>query len=182
VDPKLPGMDEEGYDENETHRWQREDRDMTAERNPKAGRQPGAKRVGNKRTKSTTPQQSAATGPGRWVFVQDVPAPSPLRGLLPTTPEIEELVIRSLDGRAAADSYKQLLRENFKMMYYFGGHPVVYRETDQGREVVAVGYEEMGRVLGKRMSPAQRRTLVIDHPDLWPYGERCDTPWKSSPL
>jgi hypothetical protein len=153
---------------------------MTARHKPEPTPKPSAKRVRKKPVKAAARKPPKVKGRFIKVFIKDLPPPSPLRGFVPTTPEIEELVIQTLDGRAAAESYKQLLRDNYKMMYYFGGHPVLYRQTDQGKEIVAAGTEEIGRVLRKRMSAAERETLMLGHAEVWPYGEPSDTRFKPS--
>jgi hypothetical protein len=90
----------------------------------------------------------------------DPPPPSPLRGILPTTPEIEEMADRVLEGRPASPAARQRIIDDCKLRYHFGGHPLLYRRTDLGKEVVAVGSEEIRRFTRKKMSQAERETYV----------------------
>jgi len=94
------------------------------------------------------------------------PLPSPLRGILPTPPEVAAAVEDVLAGRPASPSYIQLITDEHKLRYYFGGHWVAYRNTDQGKEVLAVGLEEMSQVR-KGMSLAERESVVWASIDLW---------------
>src|SRR5262245_26448647 len=64
---------------------------------------------------------------------------SPLRGILPSTPEIDALVERTLQGRPASAEARQSIEDNYKLQYYFGGHYVSYRQTERGKEVLAAG-------------------------------------------
>src|SRR2546427_4060253 len=79
------------------------------------------------------------------IEVIDPPPPSPLRGLLPTPPEVEEIVERWCKERPASPAARLRITEGLKMQYYFGGHPILYRDTPKGKDVLAVGMEEIGR-------------------------------------
>ncbi len=79
------------------------------------------------------------------IEVIDPPPPSELRGLLPTPPEIEEIVERLCQERPASPEARMRITDGLKMQYYFGGHMLIYRDTPQGREILAVGEEEIDR-------------------------------------
>jgi hypothetical protein len=94
-------------------------------------------------------------------------SPTALRGILPTPPEVEKLVARELEGHPVTDREKQRITDCFKLQYYFGGQWIAYRDTEQGKEVLAVGMEEIGRLLRKRMPVAEREEIVLRHCDPW---------------
>lgn len=71
----------------------------------------------------------------------------PIR-LLAAPPEVEKAVERELENMAAqwrpvVGEARERLLECFKLQYYFGGQPFAYRETDQGKDVLAVGFKNM---------------------------------------
>src|SRR5712664_2471512 len=72
--------------------------------------------------------------------------PSPIRGLLPTTPEIEQVLDEMLKDRPATEAARRYQANFLKCQYYFGGQWIAYRDTDLGREVLAVGGEEIRRL------------------------------------
>lgn len=92
--------------------------------------------------------------------------PSPLRGLLPTPPEVEELVERECKERPMSPEARLRVTEGLKMQYYFGGHPIVYRDTPQGREVLAVGMEEITRYY-RDVPHSKQKGAVFGHADPW---------------
>src|SRR5260370_38206043 len=96
------------------------------------------------------------------VFVKPTPA-SPLRGIVPTHPEIEEVLAHFLEGLPASNAARQRMRDDLKMQYYFGGHPILFRRTDQGIEVLAVGDEEVSQLYKKKrkMLAAAREAIVL---------------------
>ena len=73
------------------------------------------------------------------IEVIDPPPPSPLRGLLPTSQEVEDIVERECKQRPMSPAARLRVTEDLKMQYYFGGYSIVYRDTPQGKEVLAVG-------------------------------------------
>jgi hypothetical protein len=86
---------------------------------------------------------------------------------MPTTPEIEEQVEQVLEGRPASPEARRRIVEEFKLRFYFGGHPIVFRHTERGTEVLAVGDEEVRHLFRRRRSQAELSTLIYDHPDRW---------------
>jgi hypothetical protein len=66
------------------------------------------------------------------VVLTGLPSPSPLRGLLPTPPEVVTFVNQWLKDRPATAEARQRITEDLKMQYYFGGHEIAYRETPKG--------------------------------------------------
>src|SRR5262249_23116285 len=78
------------------------------------------------------------------------PPLGPVR-LLSTPLEVEKAVEREVEdmaalGRPIVGPARERLREEYKLRYYFGGQPFAYRETDQGKEILAVGFKAMGRL------------------------------------
>jgi hypothetical protein len=103
------------------------------------------------------------------------PPPSPLRGILPTPEAVNRMVDSVLADRPASPGYRQMLTDFHKLRYYFGGHWIAYRNTPQGKEVLAVGHEETGRLL-RKCTPAERRTIVSADIDLWQDLDSSDSP------
>jgi hypothetical protein len=85
--------------------------------------------MAQRRTKKTAakPKKKAASKP-TGVLGEPNP-PSPLRGLLPTPPEVEKIVEEWLKDRPASPQARQRITEDLKMQYYFGGHNIAYRDT-----------------------------------------------------
>jgi hypothetical protein len=140
---------------------------MAEKRGQKKSAKGTAQRVPKKSTGRATRNQVTANAAPAELTVDELPPPSPLRGILPTTPEIEELVVQVLEGRPVSDAARQRITDDFKLQYYFGGHPVLYRQTDQGKEVLAVGMDEIGRLKRKRISAAERESMVLGWWDPW---------------
>jgi hypothetical protein len=115
---------------------------------------------------SATEQFEGNTGDLNGI-VEELPPPSPLRGLLPSTPEIEDRLVQALAGRPASPVAHQRMRDDLKMQFYFGGHPVVYRQTSQGKEVLAVGHDEIRRLFRRKRSAAQREAMTLGWWDPW---------------
>jgi hypothetical protein len=118
----------------------------------------------------TTPKKVWKPGKGKkrkvTIEILDPPDPAPMRGLLPTPPEVEEIVERLCKERPASPKARLRITEGLKMQYYFGGHPILYRDTPQGREVLAVGDDEIGRVL-RSVPRSQRKGSIIGYADPW---------------
>jgi hypothetical protein len=84
--------------------------------------------------------------------------------LLATPPDVDKAVEREVEdmatrGRPVVGEARERLLEGLKLQYYFGGQPFAYRETDQGKEVLAVGFKNMGRLLAK-LTPEEVQTVV----------------------
>src|SRR5881409_2149901 len=79
----------------------------------------------------------------------ELPPPSSIRGLLPMTPEIEQVLDEMLKDRPATEAARRYQADHLKRQYYFGGQWIAYRNTDQGIEVLAVGDEEIRRLKRK---------------------------------
>jgi len=94
------------------------------------------------------------------------PPPCPWRGLLPTPPEVEEMVESCFKERPASPAHRLRTTEDMKLQYYFGGHEVAYRETPQGYDVLAVGSEEVCRLV-RNGSKEKLRGVIFDVADLW---------------
>jgi len=91
--------------------------------------------------------------------------------LLATPPEVEKAVEREVEsmaaqGRPVVGVARERLLEGFKLQYYFGGQPIAYRETDQGKEVLAVGFKNMGRLL-RKLTPDEDQTVVSGFAEPW---------------
>jgi hypothetical protein len=94
----------------------------------------------------------------------------PVRSL-PIPPEVEKAVKREVDemaglGRPLGPEACRRLTEDFVLQYYFGGQPFAYRETDQGKEILAVGFRDMGRLI-RQMSPREIKTVVSGFAEPW---------------
>jgi hypothetical protein len=91
------------------------------------------------------------------------------RGLLPVPPKVEEIVARE-EGRLAQNHGVHIVPEARKRMtddltlqYYYEGTDVACRETIQGVEVLAVGWDEIGDYL-KTTPSEQRQDVKIRQP------------------
>ena len=62
-------------------------------------------------------------------------------------------------GRHVVVHARERILEDWKIQYYLGGHPFAYRETDQGKEILAVGFKKMGQLF-RAMSAEERETVV----------------------
>ena len=49
----------------------------------------------------------------------------------------------------------------------FGGNWIAYRNTPQGREVLAVGWDEIERLEKKRLSRKERQSIVLGFAEPW---------------
>ncbi len=125
--------------------------------------------------RTVKPRNKKPTGPaGRGeptvrkvtIEVIDPPPPSPQRGLLPTPPEVEEIVEGLFKERPAGPAYRLQTTENLKLQYYFGGYSIVYRDTPQGKEVLAVGEEETTRFY-REVPYSKHKGAVLGYADPW---------------
>lgn len=81
------------------------------------------------------------------------------RGILPTPPEVAELVEREVKGRPITKEARQRVTDWFNLQYYFGGNAFAYRKTPHGLEVLAVGLDDIGKLLDT--CPAEERLNIV---------------------
>jgi hypothetical protein len=132
------------------------------------------------RVQSDDTSQTAATEtgarPGFWRGVIEwfnvfrrkrLPARRGPRGLMPTPPQVAELVERELKaaGVPVSDRERQRITDIFNLQFYFRGEPVAYRRTPQGLEVLAAGRQEVDELYAK-LSQAERQGIILEHPGL----------------
>src|SRR5262245_9388661 len=118
--------------------------------------------------KSAARQSKKRPRPKRNMQPADGPrAPSPIRGLLPTTPEIERMLDEMLKDRPATEVARRYQANHLKCSYYFGGQWIAYRETDEGIEVLAVGDDEIGRLKRKLARRGESDQVVLGYCDPW---------------
>ena len=94
----------------------------------------------------------------------------PLR-LLKTPPEVEEAFERELEymaaqGRPLVGPARERVFEDLKLRYYFGGQRIAYRQTDQGKEILAVGEKDMGRLF-RTLTPEEDEVVTWGYADPW---------------
>jgi hypothetical protein len=83
--------------------------------------------------------------------------------------EVQKACCR-LGLRTAADRAR--VEEDLKLQYYFGGRDVAYLRMPEGKVVVAagtLGTEEFRKTL-LRLSPEERRHVIVYSPDPWDEG------------
>lgn len=127
----------------------------------------GATRPARRGPKKPAPKKPTPANGQPERIVTELPPPSPLRGFLPTPPEVEEWVEQILKDRPAFPAARRRITDDVNMQYYFGGHPIAFRDTDQGKEVLAVGWQEIKRLKRKRLTDAERESIVIGWYDPW---------------
>jgi hypothetical protein len=69
-------------------------------------------------------------------------------------------------GRPLVGVARERVFEDLKLRYYFGGQPIAYRQTDQGKEILAVGYKDMGR-LCRKLTPQEDEAVASGYADPW---------------
>jgi hypothetical protein len=69
-------------------------------------------------------------------------------------------------GRPLVGPARERAFEDLKLRYYFGGQPIAYRQTDQGKEILAVGYKDMGR-LCRKLTPQEDEAVASGYADPW---------------
>jgi hypothetical protein len=111
-------------------------------------------------------QKSAKKGSNPAVVPIALPPPSPLRGLLPTPPEVAQLVAREVKRLPMTEEARQRITNDWTLQYYFGGHEIAYRKTLQGVEVLAAGLEEIGALL-RKLAASQQKGIIFGHPEPW---------------
>ena len=76
------------------------------------------------------------------------------KGLLPVPVEVgaviakEEARLLHQKGIVPTPAARRRMLDSLTLQYYYEGFYVAYRPTPQGPEVLAVGHEEIGRLLG----------------------------------
>jgi hypothetical protein len=108
----------------------------------------------------------------REVDEQGVPVvmsrPKP-RGLLPIPGEVKRIIAKeearllNEHGIVPTPEAQQRMVDSFTLQYYYEGFYVAYRPTSQGPEVLAVGDEEIGRLL-RGMDQEERLKIKIGQP------------------
>ena len=91
--------------------------------------------------------------------------------LLETPPEVEEALEREVEymasqGRPLVGVARERVFEDLKLRYYFGGQPIAYRQTDQGKEILAVGEKDMGRLF-RTLTPEEDEVVTWGWADPW---------------
>jgi hypothetical protein len=116
-------------------------------------------RKSNRKSSGKKPAKSA-------IVLNDLPPPSPLRGLLPTPPEVAKLVAREVKRLPMTEEARRQITNDWTLQYYFGGHEIAYRRTPQGVEVLAAGLEEISQLL-RTLPLSQRKGIIFGHPEGW---------------
>jgi hypothetical protein len=80
-------------------------------------------------------------------------------------------VAEDLESHPVTDKEMQRLTDCYKLQYYFGGHWIAYRNTTQGVEVLAAGWDEIRELRRKRRSAAERNSTVLRYCEPWQLGE-----------
>jgi hypothetical protein len=123
--------------------------------------------MAKKPARTRTAARSRARRPASPTAASKKPAGRPVvLGLLPTPPEVAELVERDLKDHPVSDAEHQRLTDGYNLQYHCGDEEVIYRHTPQGVEVLAVGLKNVGE-LWRKLPPEERESVVIDHPDPW---------------
>ena len=91
------------------------------------------------------------------------------RGLLPVPAEVEAIIAKeearllSEKGIVPTPEARHRMVDSFTLQYYYEGFYVAYRPTPQGPEVLAVGPDEIGQLLGG-MDPEERLKIKVGQP------------------
>jgi hypothetical protein len=86
----------------------------------------------------------------------DLPAHDPHfpkpRGLLPVPPQVREFVAREQARLAPnySDEYAKQAIDDLTLQWFFEGTDVACRETPDGIEVIAIGWDEIGELFRGR--------------------------------
>ena len=90
-------------------------------------------------------------------------------GLLPVPQRVRELVAREraklLEAARVEPSREaeKLQTDALTLQYYYEGFDVAYRPTASGVEVLAVGHEDIGRLV-REIDDLERMSIVIGQP------------------
>jgi hypothetical protein len=87
------------------------------------------------------------------------------RGLLPVPSWVEEATAEDRAGMEQyyTEEYAQRCRNYMTLRYWYEGHYIAWRETSAGVEVLAVGGEEVSKLL-RQTSPDERRGIRSGEP------------------
>jgi hypothetical protein len=87
----------------------------------------------------------------------NIPKP---RGLLPVPPFVEEAIAQDRAGMEQyyTDEFAQKCRNYMTLRYWYEGHHIAWRETPAGVEVLAVGWDEVSKLL--RENSAEQRSGI----------------------
>jgi hypothetical protein len=69
-------------------------------------------------------------------------------------------------GRPVVRRARECLLDGLKLRYYLGGQPFAYRETDLGKEILAVGSENMRRLFGE-LTPEDDEAVASGFAEPW---------------
>lgn len=95
-------------------------------------------------------------------FDPTIPKP---RGLLPVPPEVAEEVAREeanfaqQHGIQIAPETRKRMTDHLTLLYYYEGSEVACRETPEGVEVLAVGWDEVSNYI--KQTPTEARPGVL---------------------
>lgn len=89
----------------------------------------------------------------------------PVPGLLPVPPEVLEFVESEIKDHPVYPTERQRLLNLGTLQYFYGGESVVYRNTPQGVEILAVGDDITG--FYRSLPPGAARNCTLGVPDLW---------------
>jgi hypothetical protein len=92
----------------------------------------------------------------------NIPKP---RGLLPVPPFVEEAIAedRARMPQHFTEEYGQKCRNYMTLHWWYEGHYIAWRETPAGVEVLAVGWDEVWKLLDG-YSPDERRGIRTGEP------------------
>lgn len=91
------------------------------------------------------------------------------RGLLPIPGRVEEIIAKEQarllkeHGIVPTPEARQRMVDSFTLQYYYEGFYVAYRPTSHGPEVLAVGDEEIGRLV-RSMDQGERLKIKVGQP------------------
>jgi hypothetical protein len=75
----------------------------------------------------------------------------------------EEARLLKEKGTVPTPEARRRMVDTFNLRYYYEGFYVAYRPTPKGPEVLAIGHEEIGRLL-RGMEQEQRLTIKVGQP------------------
>ena len=92
----------------------------------------------------------------------NIPKP---RGLLPVPAWVEEAIAQDRAGMEQyyTDEYAQKCRNYMTLRWWYEGHYIAWRETPAGVEVLAVGWDEVSKLLDET-SPEQHGDIRSGEP------------------